>query len=222
SAFMGERPEGWQVYSEYARSGFFELCSIAAINLTVLTAANLLSQRQYRDSMALKILNSLLAMLTLILIATALSKMVMYIGAYGLSMRRLLPCMFMIFLAVLCGGVVALQKWSFSITRLAVGVGVVMLCLLCLTDPDSIVAGYNAERYLSGTLKSFDVEILYRSGPAGVDSALKLYEHTDDNVLQGEITKYLFDQKQALQSVRQPQDCVQTIRARQKIEDYSL
>ncbi|HNX29558.1 MAG TPA: DUF4173 domain-containing protein [Syntrophomonadaceae bacterium] len=222
SAFIGERPEGWQVYSEYARSGFFELCSIAAINLTVLTAANLLSQRQYRDSMALKILNSLLAMLTLILIATALSKMVMYIGAYGLSMRRLLPCMFMIFLAVLCGGVVALQKWPFSIARLAAGVGVVMLCLLCLINPDSIVAGYNAERYLSGTLKSFDVEILYRSGPAGVDSALKLYEHTDDNVLQGEITKYLFDQKQALQSVRQPQDCVQTIRARQKIEDYSL
>ncbi|HCF71211.1 MAG TPA: hypothetical protein DER33_06450, partial [Syntrophomonas sp.] len=45
---------------------------------------------------------------------------------------------------------------------MAVGIGVVMLCTLCLFDPDSFVARYNAERYLSGTLASFDVEILYR------------------------------------------------------------
>ncbi|HBQ85310.1 MAG TPA: DUF4173 domain-containing protein, partial [Syntrophomonas sp.] len=141
---------------EYARSGFFELCRIAAINLIVLLAANLLGQKQSRKDKALKIFNSLLAIITLVLIATALSKMAMYIGAYGLSMRRLLPCIFMVFLAIICGGVIALQKWSFSITRMAVGVGVVMLCTLCLFDPDSFVAHYNAERYLSGTLASFD------------------------------------------------------------------
>ena len=219
SAFVGERPEGWQVYSEYARSGFFELCRIAAINLTVLAAANVLGKKQYRESMALKILNSLLAILTLVLIATALSKMAMYIGAYGLSMRRLLPCLFMIFLAVLCGGVVALQKWSFSITRLAVGLGVVMLCMFCLLDPDSFVARYNAERYLSGTLRSFDVEILYRSGPAGVDSALKAYTQTNDQVLQAELKDYLLAQQQeAAQSIGQPGDCLQRARARQKIK----
>jgi len=222
SAFIGERPEGWQVYSEYARSGFFELCRIAAINLIVLTAANLLSNKQGRDGMPLKILNSLLAILTLVLIATALSKMAMYIGAYGLSMRRLLPCIFMLLLAVLSGGVVALQKRSFSIARLAVGLGVVMLCLLCLADPDSFVANYNAERYLSGTLKSFDVEILYRSGPAGVDSALKVYEHTNDTVLQDEIKQYLLVQQKSAQSIKQPEACWQTARARQKIQEYSL
>lgn len=223
SAFVGERPEGWQVYSEYARSGFFELCRIAAINLTVLAAANVLGKKQYRESMALKIFNSLLAILTLVLIATALSKMAMYIGAYGLSMRRLLPCLFMIFLAVLCGGVVALQKWSFSITRLAVGLGVVMLCMFCLLDPDSFVARYNAERYLSGTLRSFDVEILYRSGPAGVDSALKAYTQTNDQVLQTELKDYLLAQQQeAAQSIGQPGDCLQRARARQNIKQCFL
>ena len=134
--------------------------------------------------MFLKILNALLAMLTLVLIATAFSKMALYIGAYGLSMRRLLPCVFMIFMAVICGGVIALQKWPFSITRLAVGVGVVMFCMLCIVNPDSLVARYNADRYLSGTLENFDVEILYRSGPAGVDSALLVYEQTNDPALQ--------------------------------------
>jgi thiamine transporter ThiT len=63
SAFAGQRPEGWQIYSEYARSGFFELCRIAVINLLVLTASNIMSQ-QPRKNILLKILNALLALLT--------------------------------------------------------------------------------------------------------------------------------------------------------------
>lgn len=221
SAFIGERPEGWQVYSEYARSGFFELCRIAAINLIVLTAANLFSRKQSSASLALKILNALLAMLTFVLIATAFSKMAMYIGAYGLSMRRLLPCFFMIFLAVICFAVTALQKWSFSITRLAVGLGVVMLCMLCLLDPDSFVVSYNAERYLSGTLKSFDAEILDRSGPAGVDAALKVYAQTNDQNLQAALKKYLLNQQQqSVQTCGQPRDSLQKVHARQNIAEY--
>jgi hypothetical protein len=235
SAFVGELPEGWQVYSEYARSGFFELCSISAINLSVLMAANLLSKRarttdgnhvlpgvagsntgSLSNCKFLKILNSLLAILTLILIATAMSKMALYIGAYGLSMRRLLPCFFMILLAVVCGGVIALQKWQFSIARLAVGVGVVMLCTLCLADPDSMVARYNADRYLSGTLTSFDVEILYRSGPAGVDSALNVYSQTKDEALQAELKKYLLAQQQKAEQISgKSKDNLQWSRVRQ-------
>ncbi len=221
SAFVGQRPEGWQVYSEYARSGFFELCSIAAINLSVLTVANLLSKKLGRDSKVLKILNSLLAILTLVLIATAMSKMAMYIGAYGLSMRRLLPCFFMIFLAVICAGVIALQKWQFSIVRLAAGVGVVMFCTFCLLDPDSFVAHYNAERYLAGTLNHFDVEILYRSGPAGIDPALNVYSQTNDQELQAELKKYLqAQQQQGSLFIGQSEDNLQWLRARQKIAPY--
>lgn len=219
SAFVGERPAGWLIYSEYARSGFFELCRIAAINLIVLTTANLFGQKQSKTGMALKVLNALLAILTLILIATALSKMIMYIGAYGLSMRRLLPCVFMVFMAVICGGAVALQKWSFSIARLAVGLGVVMLCLLCLANTDGFVANYNADRYLAGTLKGFDVEILYRSGAAGVDPAMKLYDETDDEGLRGEIKQYLLKQQKELKAIEQPEGCWQTKHARQKISD---
>ncbi|MDD4767695.1 MAG: DUF4173 domain-containing protein [Desulfotomaculaceae bacterium] len=221
SAFAGQRPEGWQVYSEYARSGFFELCRIAVINLLVLTAANIMSQQHRRNCMFLKLLNALLALLTLVLIATAFSKMALYIGAYGLSMRRLLPCVFMIFMAVICGGVIALQKWSFSITRLAVGAGVIMFCMLCLANPDSLVARYNGDRYLSGTLESFDVEILYRAGPAGVDSALGIYEQTNDPALQFELKEYLLaQQQQAEQLAGEPGDSWERARARHSISEY--
>jgi hypothetical protein len=223
SAFVGERPEGWQVYSEYARSGFFELCSIAAINLTVLIAANIMGKIHYRESTALKLLNALLAILTIILIATAMSKMVLYIGAYGLSMRRLLPCLFMLFMAVICGGVIALQKYEFSITRLAVGLGVVMMCMLCLANPDSFVARYNAERYLAGTLSDFDVDILYRSGPAGVGSALRVHDQTGDQVLRTQLKDYLLVQYQeASSSAGHTRDNFEQAYARQKITENNL
>ncbi|MGI6711906.1 MAG: DUF4153 domain-containing protein [Bacillota bacterium] len=216
SAFVGERPEGWQIYSEYARRGFFELCRIAAINLFVLTTVNLLSKKPNRNSLILKVLNSLLALLTLVLIATALSKMAMYIGAYGLSIRRLLPCFFMIFLSVICGGVIVLQKWHFSIVRLAAGVGVVMICTLCLLDADSFVARYNANRYLSRTLNNFDVAILYQSGPAGVEPAWEVYQKTNDQVLQDKLKTYLLIQNElAAESSGQPGDNLQKARARQ-------
>lgn len=237
SAFVGQRPEGWQVYSEYARSGFFELCRIAAINLSILLIANVFRKRAdifksndaspeaksniLRAPIMLKTLNSLLAVLTLLLIATAMSKMFMYIGAYGLSMRRLLPCLFMLFLAIICGGVIALQKWHFSIARLGAVAGAAILCALCLVDPDGFVTRYNAERYLSGTLKGFDVEILRRSGPAGVDSALKIYTQTSNQELQAELKEYLLtQQQQAAKFGGQHRDNLQKARARQNIAKY--
>lgn len=217
SAFVGQRPEGWQVYSEYARSGFFELCGIAVINLLVLTASIVLAQQRNGKRPGLKILNILLALLTLVLIATAFSKMTLYIGAYGLSMRRLLPCVFMLFMAVICGGIIALQKWQFSIARLAVGVGIVMFCILCLTNPDSLVTRYNADRYLAGTLNNFDVEILYRSGPAGVDPALMVYEQTDDHELQDKLKEYLHHQQQVADELAgRPGDSLERANARSK------
>lgn len=214
SAFTGQRPEGWQVYAEYARSGFFELCSIAAFNLVVLTAANVMG-RQKETPLFLKVLNCLLAVLTLVLISTAFSKMALYIGAYGLSMRRLLPCVFMIFLAVISGGVMALQKWQFSIARLAILTGIIMFCALSLVNPDGLVARYNADRYLNGTLKSFDVEILYRCGPAGVGPGLSVYEQTSDGLLKSQLKDYLlFQQQQAEDRAGKPGDSWERSRAR--------
>jgi len=221
SAFNGQLPEGWLVYSEYARRGFFELCSIAAINLIVLTVCNVMSQKPSRDNMALKVFNSLLALITLVLIAAAFSKMALYIETYGLTMRRLLPCVFMLFMAVICIGVIALQKWSFSIARLAVVTGIVMFCLLCLANPDSLVTRYNADRYLAGTLEQFDVDILYRSGAAGVDAALRVYEQTDDKILQDQVMEYLlYQQKMTNLIAGHPRDNWEKAQARNQMAEF--
>jgi len=194
SAFWGSRPEGWQVYSAYARNGFFELCGIAVINLSVLAGANLGVKHAERKHMVLKTLNILLASLTLVLIATAFSKMALYISVYGLSVKRVLPCVLMIFLAMVCGAVVVLQKKQFSIMRLSAFVGAILLCVLSLSNIDGVVANYNARRYMSGTLTDFDVTILFRAGPAGVDAALRVYNWTKDEELRDELNHYLYNQ----------------------------
>ncbi|MCL2392685.1 MAG: DUF4173 domain-containing protein [Oscillospiraceae bacterium] len=191
SAFTGVRPEGWRIYSEFARHGFFELCWIAAINLSLLTASNLCSKKLRIQSRVLKIFNIALAVITLVLIATAFSKMALYIGAYGLTMRRLLPCVFMIFLAIVFAALIALQKWQFSIVRLSVSVGAIMLVIMCLSNPDAMVVRYNANRYLDGTLNRFDTTIAWRAGSAGVMAAIDVMNGSDDGVLRNELRHYI-------------------------------
>ena len=222
SAFAGRIPEGMQIYSTYARSGFFELCQIGLINLSLLTAANLFIRKPRNKGTALKALNFMLSLLTLLLIATAFSKMVLYIMVYGLSIRRLLPCLFMVFLAVVFCGIIALQKWQFSIMRLSAFTGALMVCALCLLNPDGFVARYNADRYLSGTLSDFDVEILYQAGAAGVDPALKVYDQTGDEELKTEIKTYIYNIRQkVLDASGKAQDDFQRMHARQEIADFA-
>jgi len=191
SAFTGRRPDGWLVYSEYARQGFFELCWIAAINLIILIAGNVTSRKRRIESRLLKAFNIALAVITLALIATAFSKMALYISAYGLTMPRLLPCVFMVFMTVVFIALIALQKRDFSIVRFALAAGAVILCALCLINPDALVARYNTDRYLNGTLARCDMEVIRRAGDAGVAPAIEVYMKTGDERLKTEISMYL-------------------------------
>jgi len=194
SAFTGVRPDGWSYYSEFARHGFFELCWIAAINLMLLIVANLCNKKLRIESKVLKIFNIILASITLVLIATAFSKMALYINVFGLTMLRLLPCIFMIFMAIVFIAMIILQKWNFSIVQFSLIVGSVILVTLCLSNPDAMVVRYNANRYMSGTLEQFDVEIARRAGSAGVQPAINVYRWTQDESLQDEIRRYISGQ----------------------------
>jgi len=191
SAFTGNRPDGWLLYSEYARRGFFELSGIAVVNLIILTVGNLLSKKRRIESTALKSLNIMLAVITLLLIATAFSKMALYIDAYGLTMPRLLPCVLMVFMAIVFIALIVLQKRDFSIVRFALITGSIIVCVLSLCNLDAIVVRYNTDRYLSGTLLRYDTEILWRSGSAGILPAIEVYEATQDQNLKKDLKDYL-------------------------------
>lgn len=76
SAFMGQLPDTYS-FAEYARKGFFELCAIAVINLMVLSVINLFSKNTGENKpIMLKIYSVTLSIFTVMIITTALSKMI--------------------------------------------------------------------------------------------------------------------------------------------------
>lgn len=144
SAFAGKIPGNMQGYSFYARTGFFELCRIASLNLGLLVCVNCLSSIRARESRLLRSLNLILCTLTLLIIATAASKMGLYIYAQGLTPKRVLTSVFMLFLAAVYIAICVLQYRQFSIIRFAAVLGAGMLCVLCLIHLDAAIAHYNS------------------------------------------------------------------------------
>ena len=83
SGFLGKLPENSD-YATYAREGFFQLLAVSAINLGVIAAISLFVKKGNRaGEFSVKILNVIICIFTLILISTAVSKLVLYINEYG-------------------------------------------------------------------------------------------------------------------------------------------
>ncbi len=142
SAFQGEIPQEF-TYAEYARRGFFELCQIGAWNLVFLGCAELFSRSGSRGHRGLGCLSVLLSVLTLLLIGTAVSKMGMYISVYGLTVYRILPLTFMLWMAVVFAAIIVRQKKVFPMIRVCMMTGAVMFCLLCVFPVGAWVELYN-------------------------------------------------------------------------------
>jgi hypothetical protein len=181
SAFGGELPDGYS-YAEYARRGFFELCAVATINLFVIAFAWLLSKRNAGGHpKPLRVMGGVLSVLTLMLIATAISKMVMYIGAYGLSRLRLYTMWFMIVLAC-----VFLITLIWHLRPCGAGRPMVIVCALLvlalfLSNSDGVIAKYNVEKYESLKLKTVDVEMLEYLSDAATPYIIELSKNAPDN-----------------------------------------
>lgn len=142
SAFAGIRPEAF-TYAEYARRGFFELCSISVCNLFFLLCAGLFSERRAEENPGLRAANTALSAFTLLLIATAMSKLEMYIDVYGLTVNRILPMVFMIWMAVVYVAFIIRQKVRFPMVKICIMTGAVLFVLLCVIPVEDCVYAYN-------------------------------------------------------------------------------
>ena len=184
SAFTGALPEGLS-YAEYAREGFFQLCTVSFINLLILGAIHLFLRRQTKlASVILKLATVLYGVCTLVLISTALSKMLLYIDRYGLTRLRVYTTCAMLVLAV---GFLLLILRCFipKIPAAATVMTVALLAfgILCLGNADARIADYNADRYLDGTLESVDVDAMEALGDAGVPALVRVLPTLKENDL---------------------------------------
>lgn len=177
SGFTGGLPSNLS-YAQYAREGFFQLCIVSVINLVVILLALMFMKRKSeKPPVSLKILTIVYCVFTLVLISTAVSKMVMYIDYYGLTQKRVYATWFMILLAVIFI-IIAVKQFVSKFKAIASGfvVCIVLFAALAVSNVDSYIASYNIDRYLNGSLKSVDVNDMYDLGYSAVPEMVRLYD----------------------------------------------
>ena len=178
SAFTHVLPEGL-TYAQYAREGFFQLCTVCVLNALLMICMQAFMRRSPEEKGLLRrILAGIISLFTLILIATALSKMVLYIDAYGMTQNRILATWMILLLAV----IFILSLIQVFCKRFPIVIAILITCVLFalvlfLPNIDGMIANYNVDAYLSGDLSSVDVEALCDLDYAAVPALSRLEEH---------------------------------------------
>lgn len=180
SAFGNMVPEGCTA-AEYARRGFFELCAVASINLAVTFLATALAKRSSeKPEMPIRVLNSVLSLFTLVLIATAMRKMLLYIGMYGFTPLRVMTSWFMILLALIFILVTVKQiKPAFNAVGISFAAAVVMFAVLCLSDLDARVVQANVWLYQTGRLETCDIDAFSDLSDSAMPYVIPLLSDSD-------------------------------------------
>ncbi len=182
-------------YSEFARRGFFELCAIAVINLGVIVLMQTFTRRKQSDAkpFALRVYTVTISLFTMLIIATAITKMLMYIGEYGMTLMRVYTSWFMLLLAVIFVLIIVLQIRDYEIWRVMFAAFTVMFGLLCFGDFEGMIARYNISAYRSGELEELDVRAFGELGYSAAAPAAELLEDTSDDRLKSKINGVLKD-----------------------------
>lgn len=183
AAFGGTLPEEYS-YATYARKGFFELCTVAVINLCVIGAMNLFLKRKEdgTPSVAMKVYCTLLSCFTVLLIVSALSKMVLYIKEMGMTPLRVYTSWFMLVLVVFFVLIIVAQFTKLKFCKAAFVSFTILFALLCFSNVDGMIAKYNVNAYHTGRLERVDFGVLEDLGDAALVYVERLTEAEDGDV----------------------------------------
>lgn len=196
SAFSGILPEDYTV-AQYARRGFFEMCAICAINLLLVAVCLGLSRKQEgKAPLSTRLVALFVLLFSLGLVATALSKMVLYVGSFGMTRLRVLTGVFMVMLAAVLLFVAIRLFWvRFSYMRAAVVAIAVIGLAVGYVDVDTFIARYNIHAYEQGQIEELDVDHLTELSEGAIPYLVELWEKSPS----GEdhhhtLTNYLWEQ----------------------------
>ncbi len=140
-------------YAEYARRGFFELVTVAALALPLLLLLHWLLRAETRaHERAFRVLAGVMVGLLFVVVASALQRMYLYGQEFGLTELRLYTTVFMFWLsAVLVWFVITVlrglrERFAFG----ALVAGFAALLAVNAMNPDALIARTNIERAQDG------------------------------------------------------------------------
>ncbi len=178
SGFTGVLPEGFS-YANYAREGFFGLCAVSFINFSIIIGVILFMKQDSRASrIMLKSIVLIYSLCTLVLVSTAMAKMLMYIDAYGLTPKRVYVTCAIILLSVIFL-ITAIRQFvpkRKNATMVCLAVCVVFFGAVAVSDLEGIIARYNTDRYIDGSLDINNASYLYDLGDSAIPELVRLCE----------------------------------------------
>jgi Domain of unknown function (DUF4153) len=143
-------------YAEYARQGFWQLLWVTVLTLIVVGIAAKVARREtMSDRIWLRALLGAVAVLTLVIVASAISRMVAYEEAYGFTRLRLLVIVCegwlgLVFVFVLLAGIRLRAPW---LPRAVIASAALALVGIVAANPDHLIAQQNVARYArTGTI----------------------------------------------------------------------
>lgn len=150
SLFRGEafiREQTGLTYAEYARRGFFQMIMASALSLPLVYAApfTIAKVTDERESTSLTSLMALQLALTVLVLASGLWRMGLYVRAYGLTEDRLYGTAVMLWIgaAIAVLARTALRGRPAGAAFGSVIAAVVLLAGLNLANPQALIARYN-------------------------------------------------------------------------------
>ena len=137
-------------YAEYARSGFWQLLAVTALALGMLALGSRWAPaRTPAERIAKRGLLAALALLTLVVVASAINRMWLYQQAYGFTVLRLLvlTCELWLGAGFLLALVAVLRLRPGGLSRPMVAVGMLALLGLAVLDAERFIAAHNVARW---------------------------------------------------------------------------
>lgn len=164
-------------YSSFARQGFAELCWVAILNFWV---AAVIQKRGTSKPVITKILMSILALLTICLIALAFSKMALYISLYGYTLKRIYTSCFMFVLAIIFLLLIIAQWKDLPFFKLSVILLTMSLLVLSYSNMSSFVAKSHMDDYLCGKTQSIPTYAMRELPWAAAPVYISAFDQLDD------------------------------------------
>lgn len=178
-------------YSEYARRGFFELLTISLITLAlVLTLEYVTDRHTTRARIVFLVGAGLMTLMTIVILGSAYFRMQLYEMAYGFTILRVYPHIFMIWLAVLFAYFLIfllLNRTRYMATGV-VAVSLGFMVTMNLLNPDAFIVRQNIARYEAG--EELDVTYLGTLSADAVPELIPLL-HKYDGAFLGEVAPWL-------------------------------
>jgi hypothetical protein len=153
--------EAGLTYAEYARSGFFELATVAGIALAVLVlCSQFIAPAAPRSRRAFKVISAVFIVFVMVILASAFNRLDLYVDAFGLTRARVYAAAFMVWTG-------AIFLWLYvcihfdRARRFAWGcvlIGYAGTLALLAANPDAMVARINMQRAIEG--KPLDLEYM--------------------------------------------------------------